>query len=123
MGKNVHQTRNCSDQTEQRCNTYDDFKNDETPFQPHHLVSRASAPPPRFPNAARANVAAPPERLAPARSDRNAQGVIVARDFRPAPDVLFPLRLLAALPVSVSGPGRAKSLSSPTRSSTPTAAT
>ena len=36
----MHQTRNRPDQPEQRRNAHNDFKNDETSLQPHHLVTR-----------------------------------------------------------------------------------
>src|SRR6266487_1325633 len=37
--KNMHQSRDRADQTEQWCNAYNDFENDETFFQAHHLVA------------------------------------------------------------------------------------
>ena len=40
MGKNVDQSRDRTDQPEQRRNAYNDFENDETFFQAHHLVTR-----------------------------------------------------------------------------------
>src|SRR6266481_6496325 len=40
MGKYMHQSRHRADQTEQRSDAYDDFKNNEAPFQPNHLVTR-----------------------------------------------------------------------------------
>jgi hypothetical protein len=40
MGKNMHQSRNRADQTQQGRNAYDDFENNETLFKAHHLVTR-----------------------------------------------------------------------------------
>src|SRR5947199_3107117 len=40
MGKNMYQSRNGADQPQERRNAYNHFKNDQTFFEPHHLVPR-----------------------------------------------------------------------------------
>src|SRR5213080_1974567 len=42
MGENMHESRDGTDQSEQRSDADDNFKDDETSFQAHHLVAGTS---------------------------------------------------------------------------------